>query len=313
MLVKKIKIYQPGDSIESTITVVNKSDSSDNDPDKTIIQPIISFDLPLAMTLNTDTYPIDDFSGEMTNFQVVVYNSEDASDGMVLTPKQYSVVYSVVEARIFQNGQLEGTGKETRKVTILLDDEFEFKPGMKITVKYTGTTSINDTSTSLYAPAYFTSGKITALSIENPYGNAFTVESSTGSNYNALVNDKTLDTITGRDEIDNTGEGLKYPNSVGIITINETNYLSIHKQVKGIYNDEYLNYNQIASTAPGEDLDYQITFKNGGDDEHSDRAISKARVVDILPFNGDSLVNRTDDNYTARSNNFRKSTIIKLR
>ena len=304
------KIYQPGDSIESTITVVNKSDSSDDDPDKTIIQPIISFDLPLAMTLNTDTYPIDDFSGEMTNFQVVVYNSEDASDGMVLTPKQYSVVYSVVEARIFQNGQLEGTGKETRKVTILLDDEFEFKPGMKITVKYTGTTSINDTSTSLYAPAYFTSGKITALSIENPYGNAFTVESSTGSNYNALVNDKTLDTITGRDEIDNTGEGLKYPNSVGIITINETNYLSIHKQVKGIYNDEYLNYNQIASTAPGEDLDYQITFKNGGDDEQSDRAISKARVVDILPFNGDSLVNRTDDNYTARSTTLEKAPLL---
>ena len=96
-----------------------------------------------------------------------------------------------------------------------------------------------------------------------------------------------LDEITNKP--DETGDGLKYPNSNGIIKINEQNYLSIYKQVKGIYDDDYLNNNQIAKTAPGEDLDYKIVFKNG---EKSDRAVSKARVVDILPFEGDSLVNR---------------------
>ena len=79
---------------------------------------------------------------------------------------------------------------------------------------------------------------------------------------------------------------------------------SIYKQVKGIYDDDYF---QIAKTAPGEDLDYKIVFKNG---EKSDCAVSKARVVDILPFEGDSLVNRTNDNYTARVTNLDKSPIL---
>ncbi len=303
-------VYRPGDTIESTITVINQS-TDRQDSDLTIIQPIISFDLPLGMTLNTNSYTIDDYSGMTTNFQVVVYDSQDASDGMVLDPSQYDVVYNNVEARIPENNQLVGTGQQTRKVTISLADDFEFKPGMKITVKYMGTTSINDTSTRLYAPAYFASGQITELSLENPYGNAFIVESSSGSNYNTLVSDSTLDIIAGKDQVDMTSTGLKYPNSNGIIVINETNYLSIYKQVKGIYNDEYLNYNQIASTAPGEDLDYQIIFKNGGENEgESDRAISKARVVDILPFTGDSLVNRTDDNYTERSTSLDKAPVL---
>ncbi|WP_296876431.1 SdrD B-like domain-containing protein, partial [Thomasclavelia sp.] len=303
------KIYKPGDSIESTITVINKTET--DDPDGTIIQPIISFDLPVGMSLNTNSYTVDDLTGQTTNFQVVVYNEEDATSGILLEPSKYQVVYDLIEAREFIDGKLVNTGKQTRKITILLDEEFAFKPNMKITIKYMGTTSINDTSTVLSTPAYFTSGVTTALSIENPYGNSFTVETSSGSSANTLVDDKTLDEITGRDQIDTTGTGLKYPFSVGEIIINETNYLSIYKQVKGIYNDDWLNYNQIASTAPGEDLDYQIIFKNGGDDNQSDRAISKARVVDILPFAGDSLVNRTDDNYTARSTTLAKSPILR--
>ena len=67
-----------------------------------------------------------------------------------------------------------------------------------------------------------------------------------------------LDEITNKP--DETGDGLKYPNSNGIIKINEQNYLSIYKQVKGIYDDDYLNNNQIAKTAPGEDLDYKIVI-----------------------------------------------------
>ena len=139
------------------------------------------------------------------------------------------------------------TTSKTKKITIDLGEDFKFKPGMKIQISYKGTSSINDTSTTLWAPAYFTSGKIIALSAENPYGNSFTVESATGSSYNTLVADSVLDEITNKP--DETGDGLKYPNSNGIIKINEQNYLSIYKQVKGIYDDDYLNNNQIAKNS----------------------------------------------------------------
>lgn len=296
---EKDKTYKPGETIESVITVKNESTKEN----EIIEQPIISFDLPIGMSLNNNSYSIGDLQ---TRFQVIVFEHDGDTSGKALEPDEYTVTYTNdVPARVVENNQLVETTSKTKKITIDLGEDFKFKPGMKIQISYKGTSSINDTSTTLWAPAYFTSGKIIALSAENPYGNSFTVESATGSSYNTLVADSVLDEITNKP--DETGDGLKYPNSNGIIKINEQNYLSIYKQVKGIYDDDYLNNNQIAKTAPGEDLDYKIVFKNG---EKSDRAVSKARVVDILPFEGDSLVNRTNDNYTARVTNLDKSPIL---
>ena len=144
---------------------------------------------------------------------------------------------------------------------------------MKIQISYKGTSSINDTSTTLWAPAYFTSGKIIALSAENPYGNSFTVESATGSSYNTLVADSVLDEITNKP--DETGDGLKYPNSNGIIKINEQNYLS--RRSKGsnwkiYFGGKLMVYKLIAC-----DLDETLLDDNHRIAKKNRDAIKKAR------------------------------------
>lgn len=79
------------------------------------------------------------------------------------------------------------------------------------------------------------------------------------------------------------------------ISVSEINNLSIYKEAKGQSDKEYKGSGQAATTVPNGSMDYRIVVKNGST---STNKVTKARVLDILPFAGDTLVNRSNLNGT---------------
>ena len=276
--------FKPGNTVQYEITVKNVSEDGND-----FKQPIISFDMPIGMTINSSWD-----SGNGKRYQMILTDSSGKSDTIEL--EDLLITYTPVEnARtVDQDGTLKETDSPTTKVTIKFKDpKFSLAAGSSLKLMLAGTIASNETNTSLWMPTYLNSEKKTIQSYENPYGNSFSVNIP-GDIDNPLVEDKVLDTVIGEETIG----GNKYANANANITVNENNSLTINKYVKGDYDSEYLNYNQIGSTSPGGNIDYLIEVRNG---EKSDSAVNKIRIVDLLPFKGDSYVGR--DNELAQTTN----------
>ncbi|MFR2501016.1 MAG: hypothetical protein ACLS85_00680 [Coprobacillus cateniformis] len=109
------------------------------------------------MSLNNNSYSMGDLQ---TRFKVIVFEHDGDTSGKALEPDEYTVTYTNdVPARVVRKYQLVETITK-QKITIDLGEDFKFKPGMKMQIGYKGTSSINDTSTTLWAPAYFTMEKL---------------------------------------------------------------------------------------------------------------------------------------------------------
>lgn len=289
--------YKPGDSVAFRVTTKNISENGTN-----FKNPIISLDLPIGVSLNHEysNEIIDPFfiiQGTINEQGNVIGNTIDLSELIIdYTP--------VDDARV--GDKLESTGQPTTKITFRFKDGRTIKPGEVIQISLIGTISPNETANTLWMPVYLNSEDKIVKSAENPFGNSFTVMSSSVS-ANPLVEDTILDKVVGAEV---TG-GTKYAAAFSDIIVNDNNSLSIFKQVKGEYDADYLDYNNIAQTSPNGAIDYNIQVTNGAT---SDRAINKIRVVDILPFYGDSLVSRDNsegsDTVIARSTSLKRAPIL---
>jgi uncharacterized surface anchored protein len=241
--------FKPGNTVQYEITVKNVSEDGND-----FKQPIISFDMPIGMTINSSWD-----SGNGKRYQMILTDSSGKSDTIEL--EDLLITYTLVEnARtVDQDGTLKETDSPTTKVTIKFKDpKFSLAAGSSLKLMLAGTIASNETNTSLWMPTYLNSEKKTIQSYENPYGNSFSVNIP-GDIDNPLVEDKVLDTVIGEETIG----GNKYANANANITVNENNSLTINKYVKGDYDSEYLNYNQIGSTSPGGNIDYLIEVRNG--------------------------------------------------
>lgn len=208
-----------------------------------------------------------------------------------------------------QDGTLKETDSPTTKVTIKFMDDKEGNPfvlpaGASLKLTLAGTIASNETNTSLWMPTYLNSEKKTIQSYENPYGNSFSVNIP-GDIDNPLVEDEVLDTVIGEETIG----GNKYANANANITVNENNSLTINKFVKGDYDSTYLITIKLLQHHGG-NIDYLIEVRNG---EKSDSAVNKIRVVDLLPFKGDSYVGRDNEsgNITERVTELERDAILK--
>lgn len=291
---KNTKTFKPGETVQFDITVKNVSDN-----DTEFEKPIISFDMPIGMSINNEYA-----QGKNARYLVVMTSPDGKMKTIDLD--DLLITYSYVDhAREVIDGQLQETNNTTTKVTFRFKDDFTLPVGSSIRITLAGTISSMETKTTLWMPTYLNSEKKVIQSAENPYGNSFDVNVSQG-NSNPLVDDEILDRITNEEIIG----GNKYANAYTDITVNENNSLSIVKYVKGDYDDEYLNYNQVATTSPGGNIDYKIEVFNG---EESDSPIHKIRIVDLLPFDGDSLVGRENEkgNVTRRVTDLKREAILK--
>lgn len=291
--------FKPGDTVQYDITVKNVS-NNEND----FVKPIISFDMPIGMSLNSSWNGKDN-----QRYQMILTDSKGVSN--TIDMKDLLITYTPVEnARTVNvDGTLKETESSTTKVTIKFKDtkdgEFVLEAGASLKLTLAGTISTNETNTSLWMPTYLNSENKTIISSENPFGNSFSVDVP-GDIDNPLVEDKVLDNVIGEQTIG----GDKYANANANITVNENNTLTINKYVKGDYDSEYLNYNQIGSTSPGGNIDYLIEVRNG---QESDSPVNKIRIVDLLPFKGDSYVGRDNElnQTTSRVTELERDAILK--
>lgn len=288
--------YKPGDNVQYDITVENVSENNE-----IFKQPVISFDMPIGMSINDRFDP-----NQNGRYKLILKNANGNMDTIDLD--QLLITYTPVEnARVIDNtGSLIETNNPTTKVTFKFrDPNFVLKAGESLKLTLCGTIAANETLTSLWMPTYLNSEQKNIQSAENPYGNSFSVNVP-GDISNPLVEDKVLDKVLNSNEIG----GNKFANANANITVNENNSLTINKYVKGDYDSKYLDYNQIGSTSPGGAIDYLIEAKNG---EESDSAVNKIRIVDVLPFVGDSYVGRDNEGgtLTRRVTELKRDAILK--
>lgn len=266
--------FAPGDRVYYTIKVENNSENNNLEFES----PIVSFDLPVGMSLD------DFYKGYDTQFLMLLGTQDNAQ---TIDMKDVDIVISDTNAKVMTGGSYEETKQKTRKVTMTFNNlSLYSKRNENLYIKFAGTLpQLNSATTGLFAPVYLNSAKEILLSAENPYGNSF-LPTSDG----AVVADKDLDIIV--DKTTDAGDGKKYVYNNVEINVTAINHLNIFKQVKGQYNDTFLGSNNIGSTAPNGTIDYKIVLADG----NSDQQIQKARIVDILPFKVDSGMKDTSGN-----------------
>ncbi len=266
--------YAPNSDVTFAITAKNES-TTDN-----FKEPILSFDLPVGTTLN-------DFVEGDSQFIIMKMWEDENGDtvGTPLTPDLLSID-TVKATRVGSNGELIELEQDTQKVTMTFPD-VELQPGERIVIRFSAHIDPNSKADTLWCPAFLGSSYQIPQSVENRYGVSYApVITGDGGSFKE---DKDLDQILGNG-------GSEYVNNYADIVVGQNSNLSIYKQVKGEYDDRYKNYSELGHTAPGGSIDYKIRVTNGSDD----RAVS-TRVVDILPFAGDTLTDRTDTTVTNRA------------
>lgn len=279
------KTYNPGDQVLYLIEAENTSLNKE----QLFRDPIISFDLPAGLSLD-DVYP------NLTSQFLVLYGS-DANNGNTIDWSKIRIVESDTTVKEVDNtGNIVDTGVSTKKITLFFTDVV-IENDKSIFIKFAthisrGSVSVND----LMAPTYLNSSYRIPLSAENPYGNSFEPSSFSGQ----MVKNDDLDEI-----VDGAGQTVvsdvaRYVYSQTPITVAEISELTIFKQVKGQLDNDYKDVGQTAMTVPKGSIDYRITVKNGS---NSTNDVTKARVIDILPFFGDTLVNRNGDAGTVTERN----------
>ena len=271
--------YAPNSDVTFVVTAKNES-QTDN-----FREPILSFDLPVGTTLN-------DFVEGDSQFVIMrMWEDEEGNTvGTPLTPDLLS--FDTVKAtRVGSGGELIELEQDTQKVTMTFPD-VELKPGERIVIRFSAHIDPNSQADTLWCPAFLGSSYEIPRSVENQYGVSYApVITGDGGSFKE---DEDLDEILGNG-------GSEYVNNYANIVVGQNSSLSIYKQVKGEYDERYKNYSELGHTAPGGSIDYKIRVSNGSDD----KAVS-TRVVDILPFAGDTLTDRTDTTVTNRATNLER-------
>ena len=274
------KTFNPGDQVLYTLKASNTSYNAAQLFDS----PIVSFDLPVGLSLD-DVYP-----SQSSPYLVMI--GKNPSEGKTIDLKNVRIVESNTAAKeINDAGEVVTTSKTTKKITMFFDG-LTIEPGMNLFVRFSthisrGSNSVNN----LIAPSYLSSSQTVPQSVENPYGNSFDATSMGG----AMVNDEDLDKIIDGTSGPITSSVPRYVFAHDAISVSEINNLSIYKEAKGQSDKEYKGSGQAATTVPNGSMDYRIVVKNGST---STNKVTKARVLDILPFAGDTLVNRSNLNGT---------------
>ena len=275
--------YAPNSDVTFAITAKNESLT------ESFKEPIISFDLPVGTTLN-------DFVEGNSQFVIMKMWEDDGGNtvGTPLTPDVLSID-TVKATKVESNGELVKLEQDTQKVTMTFPD-VTLKPGERIVIRFAAHIDPNSQADTLWCPAYLGSSYQIPQSAENQYGVSYApVITGDGGSFKP---DKDLDNI-----LDNGGS--EYVNNYADIVVGQNSNLSIYKQVKGEYDTRYKNYSELGHTAPGGSIDYKIRVSNGSDDP-----ANTTRVVDILPFAGDTLTDRTDATVVNRATDLARRAVL---
>jgi len=256
--------YNPGDLVSYQTTVTNHVMEGQ---DAKFYDPIVSIKLPAELSLNQSMF------GDGVPFDYYIVKADGTRVAITITP---TIVETQTSGISEQDGDNFIASSDTTTQYTFTFPGLEMEPGERLIIKYSGYVGYgieNATDKTMICPAFLSSDKVIAKSEENPYGLSFLGYDPNAHMYlNDVANEAT----------DN--ELLYLQSSV---SAKITSAQSI-KLVKEVSSDPDSGYEAMGSTAkviPGKNLYYRITLYN-----YSTAPLSQIRIVDILPFNGDTYV-----------------------
>ena len=273
--------FHSGDTIQYQITVTNH-DVADQEAD--FASPVVSFRMPAMTTVDASM-----FTGGFEVYKVTADNPA----GVIVDSHDYTITTETTSAPLDSTGEDKYEESQTLTTTQYVfnfTDNVVLQEGEQLVIRFNGIISYGSKSgngvDTLVCPAYLGSTAKVPVSAENPLGTSFI-----SYNNRQPFTDNTITDNAVRDN-------LEYLNSTNKAPVTDSTVLRMVKYI-GVENEngdvEYLNLGERASVNPGENIYYKLTLYN-----NSAETIASARVVDILPFNGDTYVATNGGAYTDR-------------
>ena len=287
--------------IQTAVSLTNRA----TDPDKTYV---VGNPIRFQLTAKNESTEYSIFKDPILSFDVPAYTTLDRSfnsggsfiirdnTGAILKPT--SINYEQVNATYYnpQTHKIEplldanGNHVKTTRVTFLFADH-EMAPGEEINITYETIVNSDKPSsvTEVFSPAYLGSAYRLPKSVENPQGISFINTLQNGKPIGNSSLDQTVDNMVETiPDVGEQGENAYLNDNASVYVAND-NAISIVKQVRGPKDSAYLNAGEKAYSYPEDYVDYRLTVRN---EEGTD--MKTLRVIDILPFKGDSYVIRSE-------------------
>lgn len=259
--------FYSGDEMNFRITAANMSDDDD---EKILRQPVLSFKLPAHTTLD---------EMQWTDGFLVKKVSADGEE-IIIPSSLYQITETeTVAAESYLGGDsyTEEHQYSTKQYTIEFAESAltQLAPGEEIIVEFTGYISYEQkTGFDLVIPAYLSSLAKIPQSAENPLGLSFLPYSQVLYD-NEVANDALSD-------------NLNYVNDTDTAYVTNTNAVQLLKEI-GVKNEDgtitWLSRGEVASVHPSEEIYYRLTLFN-----YSDSYVETAKLVDIFPCENDTYV-----------------------
>ena len=229
--------------------------------------PVMAINLPPYTTLDTTKYT--ELEGGNNGIRATLPN------GTVCSFTVRKIMETNADGQLYEKYVLD-FGKEF----VLAKDE-------SITLEYTANISLNvpDTTLSIESRGFIGSARQLPLTAENPTGMSYRQADSDGSTVTA--NDTGFD--SGLKDMGNSinGDKLTYLRRPVHVELTRTDSRLIRKYVS-VDGENWLS-TETPTVKPGDNYYYKLTLVNGGD------PVRRARIVDILPFDGDTQEFRAID------------------
>lgn len=285
-ILNKKSTYYSGDNIQYQIVAENHVADGKNE---SLIGPAVSMRMPAMTVLKSSL----NGNGYVNGFQITLRRADGTTT--VIPVSAYKAMNRETSAPLTAQGNDRYTESDTLKSTQYIfqfDDSIVLKPGDRIIINYTGVITYeakgDNGVTSLVCPAYLSSTKKAAVSLENPLGLSF-IPYKQASSQELHDNDIIDAALSDR---------LQYMNDTAVAEVSDSKVVQLVKYIGTKNQDgniEWKGPGQRAQLNPNETYYYKLVLLN-----NSTEAIAKARIVDILPFNGDSYVMKAGGSYTNR-------------
>ena len=261
--------FASGSTVGYEVTATNDSTNGAD-----FIDPIITFDLAPYTYLNT-SFGNTGVNGQR-GFRIMLQTvNPDGTPGPLqeIDPQYYEIVEDEDVKFI---GDVDAGGEQlpsemTTTRYAFKFDNFTLQPGQSIVIDLQAIISYTkpEGTIEFTSPAYLGSGYKLPASAENPMGTSFTSVSTIDGNANI-------------DETVNEGEH-EYIQEPVVIHTADNRMLRIQKQIST--DGESYSATDTAYVNPTDKLYYRLTMYNFSDD-----ASKTVRIVDVLPYNGDTYL-----------------------
>lgn len=285
-IVNKKENYYSGDVIQYEVEAENHKVDGKNDDFKS---PVISFRMPAMTSVRTSL----NSNGYVNGFLITLVKEDGAET--VIPAESYRLETTTISAPLVDLGNDEYTESDKLKSTQYIfnfNKDIKLAPGDKIKINYSALISYeakkDNGVTQLVSPAYLSSTKKAAVSAENQLGLSFIPWTGAGNqklHKNEII-DKKL------------GDELEYLNATTSAMVSDSTVMQLIKYI-GIKNKEgeivWSFPGEVVQLNPNQTYYYKLQLLNNSNDN-----ITSARIVDILPFNGDTYVMAASNGFTDR-------------